>query len=119
VDDISKWEWIKDYNTVTEEELEPWAGRCDTPETFYKTYKEILPNICSKAAVLTSQEQSWNIINNAYADNKQEIIPYILALNQSKQDLECVKIFYTKLHSLPNQRSLISLNDLYQLYKNK
>ena len=117
-DNIARWDWIKTLNYITEEELEPWVGNSDSPAMFYKTYKEIIPKIFEKTKRLAKEEKSWLTIFNAYHENKQEIIPYILSLFNNKQDLECVKIFYTKLHSKPSQRSLISLKDLYQLYKN-
>lgn len=111
------WKWIKTLNTTTEEDLESWVGSCETPEKLHKTYSLIMPNIYPKALNLAVQEKAWDTISSAFKQNKQEIIPYMFALKKSKQDLECVKIFYTKLHAKHSQKPLISLKELYELYR--
>ena len=118
-DNVSSWEWIKNLNCISEEDLETWVGSCATPEEFYKTYNEIMPSLYGKVNQLSKTENSWDVICNAFDQNKQEIIPYLLALKKNRQDLECVKIFYTRLHAKNIQRPLISLKELYQIYKNE
>ena len=115
-DSAASWEWIRRLNRVSEEDLEPWVGSCESPEMFYRTYKEIIPKIYGKAETLTREERAWGTISSAFEENKQEIIPYIFALKKNPQDLECVRIYYTRLHAAKTQRPLISLKELYDLY---
>lgn len=117
LDTIKSWNWIHLFNNTTEEQIEDWVGSSETPELFHKTYSHTIPKIYQKVQTLSSEENSWEVILNAYKENKQEIIPYLLALRNSPRDLECVKTFYIKIHSQKILKPLVSLKELYQLYR--
>ncbi|OMJ84336.1 hypothetical protein SteCoe_14561 [Stentor coeruleus] len=118
-DRVSCWQWIQDFNKVCEEDIETWLGSSESPEAFLKTYKEVIPRVFKKVNGLADKERSWLIISEAFEQNKQEIIPYLLGLRKKRQDLECVKIFYTKLHLEGFCEPLVTLKDLYLLYREK
>lgn len=111
---VESWKWVEDLNKM--QNLEGWVGDCDNAEEFWKS-QEIAGKVLEKFKNWDKVDRTWKVIRDGYNSDRQEIVPYLLRLKEKTEDLECVKIFYTKVLARQETDSLLSMQELYELYR--
>jgi anaphase-promoting complex subunit 1 len=112
----SEWNWAKKAAEVSEEQLESWLGGCSSPDEYWKTLERV-KKIYEKIKKKGTSDKGLGIIRKAYLENKQDIIPFLWGIKAKKMDLECVRLFYTKLLAAGKGNFLIGMENLYELYR--
>ena len=114
--DASKdWMWVKD-DDLRLEELESWLGGSQTPQEFWDC-QDRAKRVLDGLAEAGCKDKAMNEIWNAVVENRQEILPYLWGIKEKKENLECVRLFYTKVLEEKIWKSLISVEGLYELYR--
>ena len=115
LDPSHAWVWAKDEE-LKEEELESWLGGSASPEEFWNSQdqgKVVAERIRSAGC----RDKAVGEIRNAVLENKQEVLPFLWGIKEKEEDLECVRLFYTKVLEEQMAKSLVSVQHLYELYR--
>ena len=114
--DASKdWMWVKD-DDLKIEELESWLGGSQTPDEFWQCQDRAM-RVVDQLEIAGCKDKAVNEIWNAVLENRQEVLPFLWGIKEKKENLECVRLFYTKVLEERKWRSLISVEGLYELYR--
>lgn len=111
---VESWKWVEQLSGL--QNLEGWVGGCESSEEFWESEK-IAEKILNNHETKEKPDKAWKVIKAGYDRDRQEIIPYILGLKGKTEDLNCVKIFYTKVLAKQESDSLLSMQELYDLYR--